>query len=49
MRIDRDVPPLASMDIEWVEGSRPGLLGEIVRWHGLYYVRTLGWVREFEA
>jgi len=34
---------------QWIEGAHPGLLGEIVRWHGLYYVRGLGWPAVFEA
>ena len=33
----------------WVEGGAPGLVGEIVRWHGLYYVRGQGWSAGFEA
>ena len=33
----------------WVEGSCPGLVGEIVRWHGRYYVQGLGWSPVFEA
>lgn len=36
-------------DIHLIEGNRPGLIGEIVRWHGLYYVRSLGWPVVFEA
>ena len=35
--------------IRWVEGSSPGLVGEVVRWHGLYYVRDHGWSPVFEA
>ncbi len=35
--------------VRWVEGDCPGLVGEIVRWHGLYYVRGLGWPAVFEA
>ena len=34
--------------VRWVEGNCPGLVGEIVRWHGLYYVRDLGWAPVFE-
>lgn len=33
----------------WVEGACPGLLGEIVRWHGRYYVQGRGWSPVFEA
>jgi GNAT superfamily N-acetyltransferase len=33
----------------WVEGPCPGLLGEIVRWHGRYYVHGRGWNPLFEA
>ena len=33
----------------WLEGNCPGLVGEIVRWHGLYYVKALGWPPTFEA
>ena len=36
-------------DVRWVEGNCPGLVGEIVRWHGLYYARTLEWPLVFEA
>jgi GNAT superfamily N-acetyltransferase len=32
-----------------VDGAYPGLIGEIIRWHGLYYVRDLGWPHAFEA
>lgn len=35
--------------MEIIEGNRPGLVGEIVRWHGLYYVRALGWPQIFET
>lgn len=35
--------------VRWVTGNCPGLTGEIVRWHGLYYVRDLGWPPVFEA
>jgi GNAT superfamily N-acetyltransferase len=35
--------------IRWIDGACPGLVGEIVRWHGLYYVRGLGWPAVFEA
>jgi GNAT superfamily N-acetyltransferase len=35
-------------EVRWVEGNCPGLVGEIVRWHGLYYVRDLGWAPVFE-
>ena len=34
---------------EVVRGWIPGLLGELVRWHGLYYVQSLGWPARFEA
>jgi GNAT superfamily N-acetyltransferase len=34
---------------QWIDGACPGLVGEIVRWHGLYYVRGLGWPAVFEA
>jgi GNAT superfamily N-acetyltransferase len=37
------------MALRWVEGPCPGLVGEIVRWHGLYYVRGRGWSPVFEA
>ncbi len=30
-------------------GWVPGLVGELVRWHGWYYVRGLGWPARFEA
>jgi GNAT superfamily N-acetyltransferase len=33
----------------WVQGPCPGLVGEIVRWHGRYYVQGLGWAPVFEA
>lgn len=36
-------------DVQIIEGNRPGLIGEIVRWHGLYYVRGLGWPQIFET
>jgi GNAT superfamily N-acetyltransferase len=39
----------SDIDCTLVEGSCPGLVGEIVRWHGLYYVRGLGWPPIFEA
>jgi GNAT superfamily N-acetyltransferase len=39
----------ASTGVRFVEGPCPGLVGEIVRWHGLYYVRGLGWSPVFEA
>lgn len=32
-----------------VEGNHPGLVGEIVRWHGLYYCKGLAWAPSFEA
>jgi GNAT superfamily N-acetyltransferase len=35
--------------VRWVEGNCPGLVGEIVRWHGFYYVRGLGWPPIFET
>ena len=35
--------------VRWIEGPCPGLLGEIVRWHGLYYVQGRGWSPVFEA
>ena len=35
--------------IEIVEGDHPGLVGEIVRWHGLYYCAGLGWPARFES
>jgi GNAT superfamily N-acetyltransferase len=35
--------------VHWVQGNRPGLVGELVRWHGLYYVQGLGWPAPFEA
>jgi GNAT superfamily N-acetyltransferase len=35
--------------VRWTAGNCPGLTGEIVRWHGLYYVRDLGWPPLFEA
>jgi GNAT superfamily N-acetyltransferase len=35
--------------VRWVQGSSPGLVGEIVRWHGIYYVRGQGWNAAFEA
>jgi GNAT superfamily N-acetyltransferase len=35
--------------VRWVEGASPGLLGEIVRWHGRYYVQGRGWNPLFEA
>ena len=36
-------------DVQVVEGNCPGLVGEIVRWHGLYYVGGLGWPQIFET
>jgi len=33
----------------WIDGPAPGLVGELVRWHGLYYVRRLDWSPVFEA
>jgi GNAT superfamily N-acetyltransferase len=36
-------------DIRWAEGNVPGLVGEIVRLHGVYYVERLGWPAIFEA
>lgn len=41
-----ECPP--SSEVRWVEGNCPGLVGEIVRWHGRYYVRELGWAPVFE-
>lgn len=38
-----------SGEVSWVEGNCPGLVGEIVRWHGLYYVRGLNWPALFET
>jgi GNAT superfamily N-acetyltransferase len=35
--------------VRWVEGPHPGLVGEIVRWHGLYYVLGRKWNAVFEA
>ena len=35
--------------VRWVEGPCPGLVGEIVRWHGLYYVLGRKWNPAFEA
>ena len=35
--------------VEWIEGNAPGLVGEIVRWHGLHYVKALGWAPVFES
>lgn len=40
-------PPNAP--VQWIEGPRAGLVGELVRWHGLYYVKGLGWSPSFEA
>ena len=37
------------MQAEWVHGAHPGLVGEIVRWHGRYYVEGRGWAPVFEA
>jgi GNAT superfamily N-acetyltransferase len=36
-------------DAQIIEGNCPGLVGEIVRWHGLYYVGALGWSQIFET
>ena len=36
-------------DVRFHEGNTPGLVGEIVRWHGLYYVRDQGWPAIFES
>lgn len=36
-------------EVQVIEGNCPGLVGEIVRWHGLYYVGTLGWPQIFET
>ena len=47
MSKDGEQQPTAS-GVRWVEGNCPGLVGEIVRWHGLYYVRDLGWAPVFE-
>lgn len=35
--------------VHWVQGAHPGLVGEIVRWHGRYYVHGRGWAPAFEA
>ena len=35
--------------VRWVQGAHPGLVGEIVRWHGRYYVQGRGWSPVFEA
>lgn len=35
--------------LQWVQGARPGLVGELVRWHGLHYVGGKGWAPVFEA
>lgn len=35
--------------VQWIEGPHPGLVGELVRWHGLYYVKGLRWSPVFEA
>jgi len=35
--------------MRWIEGAHPGVIGEIVRWHGLYYCRGLGWPGVFES
>lgn len=35
--------------VRWVQGACPGLVGEIVRWHGLYYVLGREWSPVFEA
>lgn len=35
--------------LRWIDGNCPGLVGEIVRWHGLYYVQGLGWPSIFES
>jgi GNAT superfamily N-acetyltransferase len=35
--------------VDWVQGAHPGLVGEIVRWHGIYYVQGRGWAPTFEA
>jgi GNAT superfamily N-acetyltransferase len=35
--------------VSWVDGAHPGLVGEIVRWHGRYYVQGRGWSPVFEA
>jgi GNAT superfamily N-acetyltransferase len=37
------------VSVRWIEGACPGLLGEIVRWHGRYYVHGRGWSPLFEA
>ena len=36
-------------EARWVEGAHPGLVGEIVRWHGRYYVQGRGWAPVFES
>jgi GNAT superfamily N-acetyltransferase len=36
-------------DVRIVEGNCPGFVGEVVRWHGLYYVGGLGWTQIFET
>lgn len=36
-------------DVQLIERNRPGLVGEIVRWHGSYYVDQLGWPQIFET
>jgi GNAT superfamily N-acetyltransferase len=33
----------------WLTGPAPGLIGELVRLHGVYYVGGLGWSPVFEA
>lgn len=39
----------ASEAIDWRTGWVPGLAGELLRWHGLYYVRDHGWPPRFEV
>src|SRR4051812_46970403 len=36
-------------DVRWIEGAHPGVIGEIVRWHGLYYCGRQGWPPVFES
>jgi GNAT superfamily N-acetyltransferase len=36
-------------ETRWVQGAHAGLVGEIVRWHGRYYVQGRGWSPLFEA
>ena len=41
--------PFAPQSLAIVEGYRPGLLGQIVRMHAMYYSRAVGFGRRFEA